>query len=163
MASALVKTGAVVRPLDSGETAVCLSNDNAYCATINPQDAEVILTGVGVILNAISIWLQIRAGIYKGKHGKYQELELSDNQNGLCLADTFGYAYLASCGANGTIWLVVPHNDGAYLESRYALDNGQTEVLTADPVADGARLYIYDPEQSGSPYWQTWTGYPSFP
>jgi hypothetical protein len=33
-------------------------------------------------------------------------------------------------------------------------------VLTAaDPVKDGARLFVTIAAQSGSPYWQTWNWY----
>lgn len=164
MASALAKKARAAIPLDSSESELCLTNDNSYCTTVDPANiALIVVTATDALIHAIDIWIQIRKGTYQGKHEKYAQIEFEDNQNGLCLADTFGDAYLANCSADGTIWLVVPHSDGAYLENRYALDNGYTEVLTADPLYNGADLYIYAEEQPGSAYWQTWSGYPSLP
>jgi hypothetical protein len=161
--SAAGRRALALRPADASETALCLSNENNACITAD--QAEVVLTGIGVIIGAISLWIQIRKGTYQGKHrkGSFQQLELEDNQNGLCMADTGGYVYLTACEANGTYWFVVPHNDGAYLESRYEDGRGVSDDLTADPVSNGARLYVHAPANSGSAYWQTWTGYPSLP
>jgi hypothetical protein len=149
-------------PMDSSETTICLTNSNSYCmVTFDVEGTIAIVIASYPIIK--DIWAVITKGVYKGKHEKYAQIELEDNQNGLCLADTFGDAYLASCGADGTIWLVVPHSDGAYLESRYTVDNGIPEVLTADPLSNNSLLYAEAPANPGSPYWQTWTGYPSFP
>jgi hypothetical protein len=63
---------------------------------------------------------------------------------------------MAECGDNGTVWIVVPHNDGDYLYSRYTIDHGTPEVLTADPAQNGSELFVAAAAQSGSPYWQTW-------
>jgi hypothetical protein len=161
--SAAGRKALALGPEDTSETAICLSNDNNACITAD--DAELIVSVVSVVIAGISLWIQIKRGLYKAKHrnGSFQQLELEDNQNGLCMADTGGYAYLTTCGADGTYWFVVPHNDGAYLESRYEDGLGVSDDLTADPVANGARLFVSGPAQSGSPYWQTWTGYPSLP
>lgn len=164
--SAAGKTALALRPDDTSETAICLSNKNADCVGVSPEQVStIVLTATDIVVGVINIWLQLRKGKYIGKHrkGSFQQLELEDNQNGLCLADTGGYAYLTTCEANGTYWFVVPHNDGAYLESRYEDGLGVSDDLTADPLTNNARLYVHAPANSGSPYWQTWTGYPAFP
>ena len=63
------------------------------------------------------------------------------------------------CGANGTVWILVPHSDGAYMYSRYSVDNHDAMVLTADPLTSGARMYVDIAANPGSPYWQTFTYY----
>ncbi len=164
--SAAGKTALALIPQDTSETAICLSNKNADCVGINPEQVgDIVLKATDIVVTVVAIWLQIRKGKYIGKHrkGSFQQLELQDNQNGLCLADTGGYAYLTTCEANGTYWFVVPHNDGAYLESRYEDGLGVSDDLTADPLTNNARLYVHAPANSGSAYWQTWTGYPSLP
>lgn len=84
-----------------------------------------------------------------------------DTGAGLCLADTGGDAFLTSCGANGTVWIVIPHSDGSYLESRYLYDNGHPgQVLTVDPLYNRAPVYCFNEENPGSAYWQTFSAEP---
>jgi hypothetical protein len=161
MALASARKTIAAEPMDSSESELCLTNADSYCMTVDPVGLAGLIVATANFI--FDIWIQVRKGTYQGKHEKYAQIELQDNQNGLCLADTFGDAYLASCGANGTIWLVIPHSDGAYLESRYTVDNGIPEVLTVDPLYSGSELYVYAPEQPGSAYWQTWSGFPSLP
>ena len=88
-----------------------------------------------------------------------EEIE-DDNGEGLCLADTglsFGAdANWQACGANGTVWVRVPHSDGVYLYSRFALNRGVSLVLTSYGLGNGIPLFVADPIAPGGAYWQTW-------
>jgi hypothetical protein len=63
------------------------------------------------------------------------------------------------CGADGTVWIEVPHSDGDYLYSRYSVDNEDSMVLTADPLENDAPLFVTIGANPGSAYWQTWSYY----
>jgi hypothetical protein len=150
-------------PAQSGPTQnaeLCLTNDDAACVGFNYNLYEAIVSGIGTaaaVAAAIFAWLAV-------KNSKKQDQGESEDEDapelGECLAATGGYAYLANCGADGTVWIAVPHSDGYYLESRYSVDNNLADsVLTADPLAGYARLYVYTPEQPGGPWWQTWSWY----
>ena len=49
----------------------------------------------------------------------------------------YGDAYLASCGANGTVFIVVFNGDGVLLYSRYFLDSGSDWVLAVYSPSPG--------------------------
>jgi hypothetical protein len=97
-----------------------------------------------------------------GQQGEEQDTGSAgdgDPDAGLCLADTGGYAYMTSCGANGTVWIAIPHNDGYWLYSRYTVNNHNPEVLTSSSTADGTRLFVELSDSSPGGPWQTWNWY----
>jgi hypothetical protein len=90
-------------------------------------------------------------------------VEAEDNA-GECVEDTGETtgddASFGTCGANGTVWILVPHGGGYYLKSRFAEDHGNISmVLSVDPLSNGAPVYVAAPANPGSPYWQTFTHY----
>lgn len=156
-------SGAMQDFQDSSGSEICLTNKDAYCTSIDPGTVKTV---IDAILHAVDVIIIYR-DIYQGRddQGDDEEEEQVEGEEGggtddegLCLADTGGYAYLASCGADGTVWIVVPHTDGDYLYSRYTVDEGNSMVLTADPVTNGARLFVAIAAQPGSADWQTWSG-----
>ena len=90
----------------------------------------------------------------------------------LCLGDTSFTApiTLKSCGANGTVWIEEPDNNGGnYNFNEYFVDNtdceiaspgytsyGDCRVMSANSLQDGAALYLDRPEQSGGGLFQDW-------
>src|ERR1700689_1743709 len=115
-ATTAVRTSAVTMPNapaapESGT--ICLTNADAYCLGISAADAVVIVEGIRALVRIIEI--------YKGKDNdgddeEEVEEESNDEPTDLCLQDTglrVGVdATWGPCGANGTVWIFVPHNDG---------------------------------------------------
>jgi hypothetical protein len=123
-----------------------------------------ILAGVG----GAAIWEALKAIIElikkkvedPGDDDEEDEI-VEEGNTSLCLTDTglsTGVdAKWAACGANGTVWIWVPHGNGFYLKSRFAANRGKSLVLTVDPLSNGSKIYVASPANSGSPYWQTFT------
>jgi hypothetical protein len=152
-ASAVTMSNAPATP---AANTICLTNKNSYCLGINPGDAVVI----AAVLDFIARMYEI----YKGKdNNEDNEDELVDSSNGKCLTDTGlnvgDRAWWGPCGANGTVWIWIPHSDGYYLFSRYSINNGYPLCLTVDPLSNGAAVYLYVAENPGSAYWQTFSYY----
>jgi hypothetical protein len=158
----------LMKPEDiASGTSLCLSNSDQWCLGINIPVQDIIADSEGLAAILVAIWAVLRVGnkptppdqndpedevVVEGEEGG------GDDGEGLCLADTGGDAYLASCGANGTVWIVIPHNDGYYLESRYLYNNGHpNQVLTIDPLSQDSPIYCHTAENPGSPYWQTFS------
>jgi hypothetical protein len=90
----------------------------------------------------------------------------------LCLADTELATSITfqPCGANGTVWIEEPDNDGGnYDFSRYFVNNGGCVinnpgydsgglcgVMTAGPLTNGTPLFLATPVGSGTADWQDW-------
>jgi hypothetical protein len=151
--------------LTSG-TLLCLTNADEYCLGVNIPWDEIINTGLSAATLVVAILT------YKFMTKKPTPPDQGDTEDeivvegeedndagaGLCVADTGGDAFMTSCGADGTVWIVIPHTDGYYLESRYLYDNGDpNQVLTVDPLDSGASVYCFNEENPGSAYWQTWS------
>ena len=144
---------------------ICLTNSNTYCLGVNPND--VIHTVVEVSQFLLNVWLAYKLGKKTNPPDKgddqdefkvFEQAGGSTYDTGLCLADTGGNAYYATCGANGTVWVVVPHSNGAYLASRYSLDHGNPKsVLSVNPLAVGSHPFVYNPQNPGTAYWQTFS------
>jgi hypothetical protein len=92
----------------------------------------------------------------------------------LCLGDTSFTAPITfmPCGANGTVWIEQPDNNGGnYNYDRYFLDNGSHPceiaspgytsegncmVMSANSLKNGAALYVDYPEAPGGGLYQDW-------
>ena len=146
---------------------LCLSNADEYCLGANIPVEDIInhlFQGATIL---IAIWAIRSKGAKPDPPNQgdpEDEIVVEGEENGgetgqgLCLADTGGYAFLTACGANGTVWIVIPHTDGYYLESRYLYNNGDpNQVLTVDPLDNGASVYCFNEENPGSAYWQTFS------
>ena len=160
----LAKPAVPAEPMATAYPVVCLTNSDTYC--LGPIEIGVISGVIGAFIydlaNRIAVVI-IRTVTPNDEDPGDEQDELQENGTDLCLADTglspFVDAKFTACGANGTVWIVVPHSDGDYLYSRYSVDNGDPMVLTTEP-GNGNALYVYYPENSGSAYWQTWSYYP---
>lgn len=142
---------------------ICLTNANAYCF----WEAVISGTTVAIISKIIDKILEvIKKPEGEDPNGDDQdEIEDADDTS-LCLADAGlragAGATFQPCGANGTVWILVPHSDGAYMYSRYSVDNGNPMVLTAvGPLTNDEHLVLEIAAQAGGADWQTWTYYPS--
>ncbi len=137
---------------------LCLSNADSYCLGIGPVEAGLLAAFLYDLANRIA-GLIIKT-IGKDSDGDDDDEIEDDNGAGLCLADTGlspgADANWQACGANGTVWVVVPHSDGDYLYDRFALDHGTSLVLTSNGLGNGIPLFLAGPVGPGGAYWQTW-------
>jgi hypothetical protein len=152
-------TTATVRPASAAENdSICLSNANSYCLGIGPVEAAII---VEVGREIIQIILD---HIGNDPQGDPEDEAEDESDPSLCLQDT-GLrpgvdASWGPCGANGTVWIWVPHSDGYYLYSRYSVDNHVPAlVLTVDPLSNGAKVFVAIGANPGGAYWQTFNYY----
>lgn len=150
-ASAVTQRPAVAAQPD----AVCLTNADSYCLSLGPHEIAIIVHTVGELIKII---LERKGNDKQGD----EEDELTDRDNpNLCLTDTGlspgADASWGPCGANGTVWIWVPHTDGFYLYSRFSVDHGSGLVLTVNPLSNGAPVFVSNPAQPGGADWQTFT------
>lgn len=149
---ASASAGASQASASSAQGQICLTNASSNCVSIQlGTSGNAVLGSDPIIRNIVGT---------DGSGHSEAEIE-SAAFRGDCLADTGlsagVHANWQACGANGTVWILVPHTDGAYMESRFAFNRGITLVLTANAAAPGTQLYVRGPSNPGSPYWQTWT------
>jgi len=170
----------------------CLTNDSTKCVSLTGNLAIIVdgtVAGVATIatVKAIVFLKKVFEGWYyhvtSAKHkltlwsGYYED----DGDSGgagantnLCLADTSFTAPITfqPCGANGTVWIEEPDNNGGnYNYDRYFLDNGSDlcdigwpgytsagncMVMSANSLTNGAPLYVDYPEESGGGLYQDW-------
>jgi hypothetical protein len=151
--------------IPSSSSDLCLANANASCVGVPIQD---IFDSVIKIIDSAPAWILIywkwksmgeKDGGQQGEEQDTGSDSDGDPDAGLCLADTGGDAFMTSCGADGTVWIAIPHNDGYWLYSRYTVDEDNSEVLTSNTTGDGAQLFVtLSDANSGGP-WQTWNWY----
>jgi hypothetical protein len=170
-----VPAAAASSTIPTSKEQICLTHSNKACVGFPVQDViEDVIAAAGVAAAWVAIFFQwISKG--KGDGGqKGEEKDTGDADNshhdpdaGLCLAQTdpnpvTGYTgdlYMTKCGASGTVWIAIAHNGGDYLENLWWYNQGvPNEVISADPVKDGASVYVA-PEQSNGPLSQTWSWY----
>jgi hypothetical protein len=150
-------TAATAQPASAYSTdTVCLTNANNYCVGISHEAAVWIADALPEIVAIILMYIN------KDNDGDNED-ELVDSSTGQCLTDT-GLspgvdARWGPCGANGTVWIWVPHSDGYYLYSRYSVDDHKSMVLTVDPLSNDAPMYVDIGANPGSAYWQTFSYY----
>jgi hypothetical protein len=170
----------------------CLTNDSVECVSLTGTEiaivagtvsgvASTIITGGGKV--AIVYLVKKFIGWWNGPGTHKKNLWSGYYEDGgdsggagantnLCLADT----ELASsitfqpCGADGTVWIEEPDNNGGnYNFSRYFVNNGGCVinnpgydsgglcgVMTASPETNGSPLFLALPEPSGTPDWEDW-------
>jgi hypothetical protein len=153
--------------IPSSSEQICLANSSGAGACVGIPVNDIIentIAAAGVIAAWVAIYLKWKSmGTNDGgQQGEEQETGTDgdgDADAGLCLADTGGYAFMTSCGADGTVWIAISHNDGYWLYSRYTVDEGNAEVLTSDSTASGARLFVTLSDSSPGGPWQTWNWY----
>jgi hypothetical protein len=82
-----------------------------------------------------------------GTNTQYRAVTSAGATSDLCLANTTGGpSDLATCGANGTYWVVVQSGNGYYLYNRYYLDAGENYVLgVQDPSSGSSVTLLYQP------------------
>jgi hypothetical protein len=151
--------------IPSSSSDICLANANGSCVGVPVHDIaeSVIALIVGAPAWILVYWKWKSMGNNDGgQQGEEQDTGSSgdgDPDAGLCLADTGGDAYMTSCGANGTVWIAIPHNDGYWLYSRYTVNNHNPEVLTSNSTGDGAQLFVTISDSAPGGPWQTWNWY----
>jgi hypothetical protein len=157
-----VVTEEALRSAASDPGTICLTNANSYCLGLGPI-VEGVIAGVIThdVINALKYiaWKIVGRDDDGDTEGEIED----DSDTSLCLADTGltpgVHATWQPCGADGTVWIEVPHSDGDYLYSRYSVDNEDSMVLTADPLENDAPLFVTIGANPGSAYWQTWSYY----
>jgi hypothetical protein len=143
----------------AGTDEICLTNSDGNCFW---EDVVAGMAGVVIldIAGLIAEWIRDKVG--QDNNGDPED-EVKDESTGLCLADTGlrpgAQAVEASCGANGTVWIWVKDTDGYYLYSRYSVDNGDSMVLTVDPLSNYAPVYLDIAGPNNHALWQQFTYY----
>ena len=169
----------------------CLTNDSGKCVSVT---SGVITVVEGTIAGVSSLVIYKYGGIaivilrkyfkgwfYSGKHKLWSGYYEDGGDTGgagantnLCLGDTSFTAPITfmPCGANGTVWIEQPDNNGGnYNYDRYFLDNGShyceigwpgytsegnCMVMSANSLKNGAALYVDYPEAPGGGLYQDW-------
>ncbi len=151
--------------IPGGSEQLCLANSNGNCVGVPIDEIfHGVLAAADTVAAWVAIWLTWRSKgtADGGQQGEEQDTGAAgdgDPDAGLCLADTGGDAFMTACGANGTVWIAIPHNDGVWLYSRYTVNNHNPEVLTANTANPGAPLYVTLSDSSPGGPWQTWNWY----
>jgi hypothetical protein len=154
-----------VPAIPSSSSDLCLANADASCVGVPVKDiADAVIAIIGQAPAWILIYWKWKSEGNKdgGQQGEEQDTGSSgdgDPDAGLCLADTGGDAFMTSCGADGTVWIAIPHNDGYWLYSRYTVDEDDSEVLTSNTTGDGAQLFVTLSDANAGGPWQTWNWY----
>jgi hypothetical protein len=178
-------------PLQSGGEYECLTNDSGVCLS---QEVVTIITGdvitvssAGIIAGSVYLYKKF-IGWWKnpgpGKHisGKDTQLwsgylEYDGDAGGappntnLCAAaaQTFSIAVTwEPCGANGTVWIEEPDNNGGnYMFDRYSINNGCTLVYPgydssgpcmamSSVTTNDTNAFVDYPEAPGGSFYQDW-------
>jgi hypothetical protein len=159
----------------------CLTNYNTECvANAGSQIAINVVSGLGTI--AIVYVVKKFIGWYsqKGTHrklwsGYYEDGGTSNGgaaNTNLCLASTEVGSEITwqPCGANGTVWIEEPDNNGGnYNFNRYMVNNlgcvindpgydstGQCGVMTVYSLQNGSPLFLALPIPPGGSELQDW-------
>jgi|GEM_PF-3029729 len=175
----------------------CLTNSPGECVSLTSTEIAIVVgTTSGLAVDYIKQGLSI-ARVYIVKKilawydsyntGTHQEDKLwsgyyedggdtggAGANTNLCLGDTSFTAPITfmPCGANGTVWVEQPDNNGGnYNYDRYFFDNGSKPcdlswpgytssgncmVMSANSLNNGAALYVDYPEASGGGLYQDW-------
>ncbi|HSZ47965.1 MAG TPA: hypothetical protein VK823_21690 [Streptosporangiaceae bacterium] len=182
-------TSAVTSAADPYEE--CLTNDNTECVSLTGSEIAIIVgTTAGVASNVITGAGKV-AIVYlvkkflgwwdgPGDHtptrlwsGYYEDGGDSGGagaNTNLCLAETSLETSMTfqPCGANGTVWIEEPDNNGGnYNFTRYSVNNfgcvinypgydsgGLCGVMTAVSLSNGSPLTLEEPEPPGGVDWQ---------
>jgi hypothetical protein len=139
----------------AASSGLCLTNSRSNCVSLQ------LGTSGNAILNTDVLQRIIVVRSDSDGHSEAEFKWQGDPSENQCLADTglsVGVnANFQNCGANGTVWVLVPHSNGAYLESRFALNRGELLVLTANSASHFTQLYVNSPADPGSVFWQTFS------
>ena len=176
----------------AGHYEECLTNDSPECVSLTGTEiaiivgttsgvASTIITGGGKV--AIVYLVKKFIGWWNGPGTHKKNLWSGYYEDGgdsggagantnLCLADTELATSITfqPCGANGTVWIEEPDNNGGnYNFSRYFVNNGGCVinnpgydssglcgVMAAGPLTNGSPLFLALPEPGGTPDWEDW-------
>jgi hypothetical protein len=177
-------------------TELCEQNVPTWCASVTGQEVvvyEQIVINGGVILSGTVLivkkflgwWNANNNGTHKGQKLAEEYFEYGGDAGGqgenlnLCLGDT-GLGNQGTpvswqpCGANGTVWIESPDNNGGDFNfTRYSADHGcsiaspgyystgdcavMTTVDNENVNAHWADIFEIEPFAPGSEYYQNWT------
>jgi len=180
-----------VIPLQSGGEYECLTNDSGVCLS---QEVVTIITGdvitvssAGIIAGTVYLYKKF-IGWWKnpgpGKHTSGKDTQLwsgyleydgdaggAPPDTNLCAAaaQTFSIAVTwEPCGANGTVWIEEPDNNGGnYMFDRYSINNGCTLVypgydspgpcmVMSSVTTNDTNAFVDYPEAPGGAFYQDW-------
>lgn len=171
----------------------CLTNDHTECVSLTGTEIAIIvgttsgvassvITGAGrvaivyLVKKFIGWWNgpgTHQKNLWSGYYEDGGDNEGAGANTNLCLADVSLASNITfqPCGANGTVWIEEPDNNGGnYNFSRYWVNNGgcsainypgtssegDCEVMTASSLTQGSPLFLALPVGSGSSFWQDW-------
>ncbi len=90
---------------------------------------------------------------------EFKAITTSGEVTNWCIATTAEYdeAYLATCGANGTVFIDESSGDGILLYSRYFLDRGSDWLLAVDSPHNGAPVDLIPYSDVGGDWFGRWS------
>jgi hypothetical protein len=98
-------------------------------------------------------------GGVSGAEIEFPAITASHNVSNLCMAATAdaAEAYLATCGANGTVWLAVQSGNGTLLYSRFLLSRGFQDVIAVHSPSTDAGVIAIPESAVGGSWFGRWT------
>lgn len=146
---------------DSGFT-MHLTNDSAWGTFAG--NGVIAHSPVAVKQQPWGSWGEIPEGNgtvdgVSGAEIEFPAITASHNVSSLCMAATANAAeaYLATCGANGTVWLAVQSGDGTLLYSRFLLNRGFRDVIAVDSPSTDAGVIAIPESGVGGNWFGRWT------
>jgi hypothetical protein len=93
-----------------------------------------------------------------GAQIEFPAIRTNGNPSNLCLAVTARdeEAFLATCGANGTVWLSVQSGNGALLYSRFLLNEGSQYVIAVNSPAVNSSVVSIPESAVGGSWFGRW-------
>lgn len=142
--------------------AFCFTNSPAWCMSLTLAQAGA---AVKITTGTAWKWTTVSQGMYTFNGQSWPSFEIQDGGSpNYCLQNTTlsgsnsQVSDLASCSANGTVWIQVRDSNGYYLVSRYALrTNGNEIVLGAIQQQNSAVLGLAPPPRG--PLYEQWTAF----
>jgi hypothetical protein len=167
-AAALVTASATPAMAGTGargsDPLACLTNSSAWC--LHPYGgstaggAEIDIYNKNDSTNGDS-WTFDQVGTFTFG-ADAPEYEIHAGSTGECIglssfSSTSADAILASCGANGTVWIWYYHTDGFFLFSRYWWDNASSLLpLVAHQLGNNQSVRL-DPAFNTDGAWAQWS------
>jgi hypothetical protein len=144
----------------------CLTNASSWCMSISfVQAGEAVEMQVNEASDPAWEWTTVSEGTYTFNGQQWPSFEIQDGilptyclQNTTLNGSNPQVSDLASCSANGTVWIQVKDSNGYYLVSRYALRTNGNEIVLGGILQQDSALLGEAPPPVG-PLYEQWTAF----
>ena len=142
----------------------CFTNASAWCMGMPfVQAGEAVRIQVNETSDPAWVWTLVSEGTSTVNGQQWPSFEIQDGisptyclQNTTLSGNNTQGSDLASCSANGTVWIQVKDSNGYYLVSRYALRTNGNEIVLGGILQQDSALLGLAPPPSG-PLYEQWT------